>query len=86
MGSARASQETKEVAEAVAQSQNIARKRRELESKLKFLEAQITALNSEFETEKEELNMLNSEDAQRIEVLAKDRSEMGRRRGADASK
>ena len=84
MGSSRAAQEAKEKAEAVAHSKNVVRRKRELESKLKSLDAQITVLSSEFETEKEELNKLASEDALRIEVLAKERSEMARIRKVDA--
>jgi len=72
------------VAEAVAQNKNLVRRKRELESKLKSLDAQIAVLSSEFEAEKEELNKLDSEDNLRIEALAKDRSEMARIRKADA--
>jgi circadian clock protein KaiC len=86
MGSSRTAQETKEMAEAVAESQNAARKKRDLESKLKTLDAQMAALSSEFEMQKEELNKLISEDALRSEALAKDKSEMARMRGADAPK
>lgn len=85
MGSSRAAQEAKEMAEAVTQSKNVVRRKRELESKLKSLDAQITALSSEFETEQEELNKLSSEDKFRIEMLAKERSEMARIRKADES-
>ena len=42
MGSSRAAQEAKEIAEAIAQSKNVVQRKRELESKLKFLDAQIT--------------------------------------------
>ena len=85
MGSSRAAREAKEKAEAVAQSKNVVRRKRELESKLKSLDAKIATLSSEFETEQEELNKLSSEDALRIEALAKERSEMARIRKADAS-
>ncbi len=85
MGSSRAAQEAKEKAEAVTQNKNVVRRKRELESKLKSLDAQITTLSSEFETEQEELNKLASEDALRIETLAKERNEMARIRKADAS-
>ena len=85
MGSSRAAQEAKEKAEAVAQSKNVVRRKRELESKLKSLDAQITTLSSEFETEQEELNKLSSEDKFRIEMLAKERNEMARIRKADES-
>jgi circadian clock protein KaiC len=69
-----------------AQSKNMVQKKRELESKLKFLDAQITALNSEFEEQKEELNKLTSDDALRSKVLAEGKIEMARIRKADASK
>lgn len=83
MGSSRAAQEAKEMAEAVAKSQNTARKKRELESKLKALDAQITALSSEFEMQKEELNKLTSDDELRSKIIAKDKSEIARIRKAD---
>ena len=83
MGSSRAVQEAKEMAETAAQSKNVARRKRELESKLKSLDAQITALSSEFEVQKEELDKLSSEDELRSDSLAKDRSEMARIRRAD---
>ena len=85
MGSSRAGQEAKELAEAVTQSKNEVRRKRKLESKLKSLDAQITALSSEFEVQKEELDKLTSEDALRSKALAKDRSEMARIRKADTS-
>jgi circadian clock protein KaiC len=85
MGSSRAAQEAKEKIEAVAQSKNAARRKRELESKIKSLDGQITSLSSQLEAEKEELNKLSSEDALRTEALSKERSEMARRRKADAS-
>ncbi len=66
MGSSRAAQEAKEMAEASVQSKNLVRRKRELESKLKSLDAQITSLNSQFEAEKEELNKLSSEDTLRM--------------------
>jgi len=86
MGSSKAVQEAKETAATLAQSQEIKRKKRELENKLKSLDAQIAVLNSEFEMQKEELNKFTSEDGLRIDVLAKDRLEMSRLRKADSSK
>lgn len=83
MGLSRAAQEAREMAEAVVQSQNTSRKKRELESKLKVLDAQITALISESEMQKEELNKLTSESELRSEVIAKEKSEMARIRKAD---
>lgn len=83
MGSSRAVQEAKEMAETAAQSKSVARRKRELESKLKSLDAQITELSSGFEVQKEELDKLSSEDELRSDSLAKDRSEMARIRRAD---
>ncbi len=83
MGSARVAQEAKDIVEITAQRQNVDRRKRELESKLKSLDAQITAINSEFEVHKGELNKLISEDELRTKALAKDRSDMARIRGAD---
>ena len=83
MGSSRAAQEAKEMAEATTQSKNVVQRKRELESKLKLLDAQITALNSDFEAQKEELDKLTSEDARRNKLLADNKSEMARIRKAD---
>jgi hypothetical protein len=59
---------------------------RELDSKLKFRNVQITALNSEFEVQKKELNKLMSEYVLRSKVLAEDKRVMARIRRADQSK
>ena len=83
MGSSRAAQEAKELAEAVTQSKNVVQRKRELESKLKFLDAQITELNSEFEMQKEELDKLTSEDILRSKALEANKNEMARIRKAD---
>ena len=83
MGSSRAAQEAKEMAEAIIHSKNVVRRKKELESKLKLMDAQITALSSEFEVQKEELNKLISEDALRSKSLAENKSEMARIRRAD---
>lgn len=85
MGSSRAAQEAKELADTIAQSENMTRRKRELESKLKSLDAQIAVLKSEFEEQEEELNKLTSEDKLRSETLAKHRGEMARIKGADKS-
>jgi circadian clock protein KaiC len=74
MGSSRAVQEAEEIAEAVAQKQNAGRRKRELENKLKSLDAQIAILSSEFEVQKEELNKLTSEDEFRDQALVNLRS------------
>ncbi len=58
-------------------------RKRELESKLKLLDAQITELSSEFEMQKEELDKLISKDALRMKALEANKSEMARIRRAD---
>jgi circadian clock protein KaiC len=83
MGSSRAAQEAKEMAEAITQSKNVMQSKRELESKLKLLDAQITELNSEFEMREEELDKLTSENILRSKALEANKSEMARIRKAD---
>ncbi|RXA17607.1 circadian clock protein KaiC [Methanosarcina sp. MSH10X1] len=83
MGSARAAQEEKEMAEAIAESQRVERKKRELETRLRALDAQIAALNSEFETQKEELDLLITEDEFKAGALEKSKNRMALMRKAD---
>jgi circadian clock protein KaiC len=83
MGYSKAVQEAEDLAEAVAQRQNAARKKRELETKIKSLDVQIAILNSECETQKEELDRLVSDQQLRNEALATGRSELVRIRKAD---
>ncbi len=84
MGSSRAVQEANEMAEAASQSQNLARKKREMENKLKALDAQIAVLNTEFEMQKEELDKLASQDELRNKALTNSRSKISMIRKADA--
>ena len=86
MGSARIIKEAEEVSEAVVQSQAIARKKRELENKIKSLDAQLVTLNSEYEIQKEELDRLASEDDLRNKALVSGRSRIAGIRKADTSK
>jgi circadian clock protein KaiC len=85
MGSARVAQEARENEEIMARNQKAERKRRELEGKLKSLDAQMAVLRAEFETEEEELKKLSAEDEHRSKSLAQSRSEMAKLRKADAS-
>lgn len=85
MGSARAAQEAREKEEITARDQNAERKRRELESRLKSLDAQMAVLRAEFETEEEALKKLTGEDEHRAKSLAQSRSEMAKLRKADAT-
>ncbi|MGB9927416.1 MAG: circadian clock protein KaiC [Methanosarcina sp.] len=83
MGSSRAVQEANEIAKAADQRQNVERKKRELESKLKSLDAQISVLRSEAEAEQEELDRLTSEDELRNKAFINGRSKIALIRKAD---
>ena len=82
-GSARMSQEALEAAEAQVLNEEIERKQREVERKRLLTEAQIRALEADFESGREELerNILNEK--LRRDLLAKDAEAMARRREAD---
>lgn len=83
MGTARAAQEAKERAETQTNQHGLERKKRELERKLKSIDAQIAILRSEFEGCDEELKKITSGDemSQKTEIL--EREEMARLRRAD---
>lgn len=83
MGSSRATKETEELSKAVAEKQDIERKKRELENKLKSLDAQIAILNSEFETQKQELDRLTSEEELRNKAFENGINRTVRMRKAD---
>ncbi|HSD58148.1 MAG TPA: circadian clock protein KaiC [Methanotrichaceae archaeon] len=85
MGSARVAQEARENEEIMARDQKAERKRRELEGRLKSLDAQMAVLRAEFETEEEELKKLTREDELRSKSLAQSRRDMAKLRKADAS-
>ena len=84
-GSMRAAQEARERASTLTQQQAIERKQREIERKRKALQAQMTALQAEFDAEVEELRRSVGEGEASEERLREERSEMGRKRGADAA-
>lgn len=85
MGSARAAQEARENEETTTRDQLAERKRRELEGKLKSLDAQMAVLRAEFEIEEDELKKLTKEDELRSKSLAQSRSDMAKLRKADTS-
>ncbi len=85
MGSARTAQEAKEREETTVRDQKVERKRRELEGRLKSLDAQMAVLQAEFETEKDELKELTAEEDLRSKSQAQSRSDMAKLRKADAS-
>ncbi len=84
-GSARAAQEQREEADELVRQQEVDRLRLELERKRRTLEAQITLLQEDFESEAAELNRLIEYQQQREENMKADRVRMFRRRKADHS-
>jgi len=82
-GSARLSQEALEAAEAQVLNEEIERKLREVERKRLLTEAQIKALQADFESGKEELERNILSEKLRRDMLAKDAEAMARRREAD---
>jgi len=83
MGSSRAAEEAREEAETLVQQQENERRRRELENRLRSLDAQIAALRSEFETEEKELGKIIREEALNREAIARSRADMAHLRKAD---
>lgn len=82
-GSARLSQEAREKAEALICKQGLELKQRDLERKRKILDAQITAMRTEFESEEDNLKKTISEKKLSEKVTEHDRIEMGKFRKAD---
>ena len=84
-GSARIGQEAKDKAELLARSQEIERKKRDIERKKVVVEAQIAALRTSFEAEKDELERSIGREQLRQEVLAKEAKIIAQTRKADNS-
>ncbi|MGZ7095425.1 MAG: ATPase domain-containing protein, partial [Methanobacterium sp.] len=82
-GSARVSQMALENAQDLMREQDIERKQREIERKRKTMEAQITEIKSQFETEEEELERTLHQEEQKEDILKGDRVEMARMRKAN---
>lgn len=85
MGSARAIQSARESAELLAREQFRERKQRELQHKQQLYEAQLAALRSQFETERDLILRELDEDQKRESTAATQRMEMARLRRADVS-
>ncbi len=83
-GSARVTQETKERAMALQRSLEIERKHREIARKQALFEAQITALRTQFEIEKDDLEREIANEKLHQETFADNAREMARIRKADA--
>jgi len=83
-GSARRTQEAQEQAEQVTHQQEIKRRQRALEHKRKAMEAQLVALRAGYDAEESEALKVLGQDQTREALLAQERGEMARGRGADA--
>ena len=83
MGSARAAQTAREKAATLNREQAHQRKQQELQRKQQLYEAQLVALRSQFETERDELLQELDEEQKRESVAATERIEMARLRHAD---
>lgn len=82
-GSARVAQEAKEGAAALVEAQEVERLRLNLERKRKVLDAQIAALQANFDAEAEELYRIINQKAARDQQIVEDRAEMARSRSLD---
>jgi len=85
MGSARAAQTAREAASAVEREGARQRKQRELQRKQEQYEAQLVAVRSKFESEREAILKDLEEDQEREGMVANQRVEMARLRHADLS-
>jgi circadian clock protein KaiC len=84
-GSLRAAQEARERASAVAWEQDSQRKQRELQRRKSVVEAQIAALQHEFQSLDEESRLNTAEYDARSAVIQGDRDAAASRRGADTA-
>jgi len=82
-GAARAVQEAKDKFEALERKQEIERKQRDIERKETVIEAQIAALRSGFEVEKDVLKLAITRERQHQEVIIEESQDMARTRKAD---
>lgn len=82
-GTARIIQEAKDAAAAVRQTQEVARKERDLERKRLVAEAQIAALQAELERDEEEVERVRTEQAQLLAAEEQGRESIAQARGAD---
>jgi circadian clock protein KaiC len=83
-GSARLTQENKDKAEEDLRKEEITKLQRNLETKRKLMEAQVSALQAEFAANEEEIKQLIAKEKQREKTAAENRKEMGRIRKEDS--
>jgi circadian clock protein KaiC len=84
-GSARMSQETQERGVELAREQEIERRKANVETKRKALEAQIASLRAQFQAEEQELKKLTEEEKMRQRSTSQLREKMARLRKEDAN-
>jgi circadian clock protein KaiC len=84
-GSARMSQETQERGIELAHQQEIERRKENVETKRKALEAQIASLRAQFQAEEQELKKLTEEEKMRQRSTSQLREKMARLRKEDAN-
>ena len=82
-GTAKITQMAEEKASRLLRDQDIARLQRELERKQKAADAQVLAIQADYEAEKERINKLINEATIREQVLNGDRKLMAQMRGED---
>ncbi len=82
-GSARVAQEALEKAESLDRNQEIGRKQRDIERKKTVIEAQVAALQTGFEAEKDDLERSIAQEKLRQEVIVKDIKNMTLARKSD---
>lgn len=80
-GTARATQEAKDRAEATRRRQEIELKKRNLDRKRRMIQAQVAELRATFEAEEQELENLVKQGEAEERMLEKDRQDMSRLRG-----
>ena len=86
VGAARATENARQKAAALAAQQETLRLRRTLERKHTAIERQIATLRSEYEAEEQEAQHADHQAATRTRVVSGDRSELALLRHADAEK
>ncbi len=84
-GSSRDNQEAKDLAEALDCQQQIEMRQRDIERKKLAIEAQILALNTQFDSEKDDLTRLINKEKLRNDTLLLDRLAMAKLKQADKS-
>jgi circadian clock protein KaiC len=82
-GSARMSQESREVAERLLRNEEIERKQRELDSKRQVMESEIAVIKARFAREEDEMKTVIGQDAYREKAVEKAKKEISVQRNAD---